>query len=314
MIVSIHDIKLSLDSIILGDEMGLRIRTNVASINAQRRLIKTTDSMQGNMTRLASGYRINKSADDAAGLAISEQMRAETRSLTQAKRNANDGVSLLQVAEGSMNEISNILIRLRELSIQSASDTLSNNERAFTNREYTELVDEIDRITNTAEFNGTKLLKGGNEAGDLERMTLHIGSGDGTMPNKDTIEIDIQAMKTSAEEVLGLGKGSEIGPQNEGDEFSREDAANKLVTIDGALSKVAGMRAELGAKQNRLSSTINNLGVAFENITAARSRIRDVDFAEETAQFANNKILQQSGVAVLSQANSAPELALSLLR
>jgi flagellin len=214
-----------------------------------------------------------------------------------------------------MSEISNILIRLRELSIQSSSDTISNNERSFTNREYVQLVDEIDRITNTAKFNGTSLLKGGNEAGDMESLVLHIGAGDGVMPNSDTINVDVQAMKISATEILGLGTGDEIGPMDPNDtSFARETAAAKIQVLDSALGRVAGMRAELGAKQNRLNSTIANLSVAFENVTAAQSRIKDVDFAEETAQFANNRILQQSGAAVLTQANAAPELALSLLR
>ena len=297
--------------------MGLRIRTNTASVNAQRRLIRTTDALNENMTKLASGFRINKAADDAAGLAISEAMRAQRRSLSQAKRNASDGVSLLQVAEGSMNEVSNILIRLRELSIQSASDTISNKERSFANREYVQLVEEIDRITNTVEFNGTMLLKGGNEEGDLQELTLHIGAGDGTAPNSDTIMVDIQAMKIAAtdEEGLGLAMGEEIGPLVPGDPtFERATAAQKLETLDTALLKINGMRAELGAKQNRLTSTINNLGVQYENLTAAQSRIRDVDFAEETASFAQNRILQQSGASVLAQANSSPELALGLLR
>lgn len=294
--------------------MGLRIRTNVSSIQAQRHLRDTSERTQENMSKLASGYRINKSADDAAGLAISESMRAKIVSLKQNKRNASDGVSLIQVAEGSMNEVSNILVRLRELAIQSSSDTLSNNERVYTNREYTQLVDEIDRIANTTEFNNIKLL-GGPEANDgLDEMSIHVGAGPGSVPNTDTIEFTLSEIKLNAKEVLALGNEAEIGPLEAGDDFSREIAAEKLGVLDGALSKVASSRAFLGAKQSRLNSTINNLGVQIENLESAKSRIKDVDFAEASAEFTQNKILGQAGAAVLSQANAAPELALSLLR
>lgn len=294
--------------------MGLRIRTNVASIQAQRQLQATSEKTQEVSAKLASGYRINKSADDAAGLAISESMRAKIVSLNQAKRNAADGVSLIQVAEGSMNEVSNILIRLRELATQAASDTLSNNERLYTNREYTQLVDEIDRIATTTEFNSIKLL-GGSDANDgLEELSIHVGAGPGTIRNTDTIEFNLDEIKLNAKEVLELDTEAEIGPLEAGDDFLRETAAAKLTVLDGALSKVASSRAFLGAKQSRLNSTINNLGVQIENLESAKSRIKDVDFAEATAEFTQNRILGQAGASVLSQANAAPELALSLLR
>jgi flagellin len=293
--------------------MGLRIRTNVASINAQNRLAKTTNAITENTSKLASGFRINKSADDAAGLAISEGMRARIRSLNQASRNANDGVSMIQTAEGSMNEISNILIRLRELATQASSDTIGNLERSFTNREYTELVGEIDRIANTTEFNGLPMLKGAGALNDEGMFSLHIGAGDGTVENTDTIRLNVDNIVTSSE-ILGLSQEDGIGPAEEGDDFARATAAEKLTILDNALKTVASNRAYLGAQQSRLNSAISNLGIQVENLQSANSRIRDVDFASETASFTQNKILQQSGAAVLSQANSQPEIALALLR
>lgn len=294
--------------------MGLRIKTNVSSINAQNRLANTTAEMQGSMEKLSSGYRINKSSDDAAGLAISEGYKGKIRSMQQAARNANDGVSLVQIAEGGMNEISNILIRLRELTTQSASDTLSNQERSYANKEYTALVDEIDRIANTVEFNGVKLLKGAAENNGVNELMVHVGAGDGTIPNTDTIAIDLEGMRLDGTETLGLGKGAEIGPVESGDDFNREIAASKLVTLDQALTTVVRARANLGSKQSRLNSAISNLGIVVENLQSANSRVRDVDFAAETAKFTQSRILAQAGISVLTQANQAPELALALLR
>lgn len=294
--------------------MGLRIRTNAASIGARTRLEETTNRVNSNMEKLASGFRINRAADDAAGLGVSEGLRAKLRSMGQAKRNANDGVSMIQVAEGSMNEVSNILVRLRELSTQAASDTIGNRERSFANREYVELVQEIDRIGNVTEFNGIKLLRGGNDEGSLQNLTIHVDAGDGSVPNTDTIELDLTKMMIRAQEELGLEAGSAIGPIEPEGEFSREIAAEKLKVIDKALHRVNSMRADLGAKQSRLQSTISNLSIAHENVSATNSRIKDVDFAEETASFTQNRILQQGGLSVLSQANSLPELAINLLR
>ncbi|MBP9708621.1 MAG: flagellin [Oligoflexales bacterium] len=294
--------------------MGLRIRTNVASLVAQRRLGLTTDSLAESMGKLSSGQRINKSADDAAGLAISESLRGKIRSLEQAKRNANDAVSMVQVAEGGMNEVSNILIRLKELATQAASDNIGNVERSFTNKEYVELVDEIQRIANSTEFNGHKVLLGGDGNNDVSEFVFHIGSGDGTVPNVDQINISIDDIKIDAAEGFGLGNESEVGPAEQGDDFARETAAEKLSILESAISSLADKRATLGAKQNRLSSSINNLGIQIENMSAANSRIRDVDFASETANYTQMRILQQGGASVLSQANQIPEVALSLLR
>lgn len=293
--------------------MGLRIRTNIASVNAQRQLGLSTQSTTENMAKLSSGYRINKAADDAAGLAVSETMRSKVRSFRQAQRNAMDGISLVQTAEGSMNEITNILIRLRELATQSASDTIGNNERTYTNREYQQLVSEIDRIAKTTSFNGAPLLNGQEAVGDPTMFTIHVGAGDGSLENTDTIQIGVENIQISTEK-LGLGTESEIGPIANDEEFLRETAAQKLTVLDQALQFVSSSRSYLGAQQSRLNSTINNLGVQIENLQSANSRIKDVDFAEETASFTQNKILQQSGAAVLAQANSFPEIALALIR
>lgn len=293
--------------------MGLRIKTNVASLTAQRQMEGTSNRMGENMIKLSSGYRINKSADDAAGLAISENLRANIASLEQAKRNANDGISLIQVAEGSMNEVSNILVRLRELSTQSASDTISNAEREFTNKEYVALVDEVDRIVASTTFNGIKLLQGSEGNEGQSELWFHIGAGDGTVPNRDRLTVSVDSMKINTQE-LNLGKGSEIGPAETGGSFARESAAEKLATVDTALMKVNSTRSSLGALQSRLNSAISNLGIQVENQSAAKSRIKDVDFASETAAFTQNKILQQSGAVVLAQANSVPEIALALIK
>ncbi|NRA67345.1 MAG: flagellin FliC [Pseudobacteriovorax sp.] len=294
--------------------MGLRIKTNVTSLIAQRQLSDTTRAMGNNMEKLSSGYRINKSADDAAGLAISENMTGKIRSMDQAKRNANDGISLIQVAEGGMNEISNILIRMRELATQAASDTIGDLERSYTNKEYTQLVDEIDRIVSTTEFNGLNLLQGGDGNDGVTDLVIHVGAGDGTIENTDTIDINIEDVKLNTEDILGLGKEAEIGPLTADDDFDRTTAAEKLTVIDDAIQKVAGNRAILGAKQSRLNSTITNLGIQIENTSSARSRIRDVDFANATAEFSSNRILAQAGTSILSQAGSIPELAANLLR
>lgn len=297
-----------------GLKMGLRIRTNVASLVAQRRMGQTTDSMKESMAKLSSGYRINKSADDAAGLAISENMRGKIRSMKQATRNANDAISMVQVAEGGMNEVSNILIRLKELATQAASDSIGDTERSFTNKEYVQLVDEIERISKTTEFNGYKVLQGADGNDGVNELSFHVGSGDGTIANTDTIEINIDDIKIDPAEDLNLGRDAEIGPMEADGDFERTTAAEKITNIDNAITNLASKRATLGAKQNRLISTVNNLGIQIENMSAANSRIRDVDFAEETANFTQQRILQQGGASVLTSANQMPEIALSLLR
>lgn len=292
--------------------MGMRIRTNVSSLIAQRQMERNNADMGQSLERLSSGFRINKSADDAAGLAITENLRGQVRGLNVAKRNANDAVSLVQVAEGSMNEMSNILIRMRELTVQSATDTLGERERSYLNKEYTQLVDEMDRIGKSTEFNGTKIF---DKENPLSEFVIQVGTR-GTAPeaNVDTLRISLEGLKFDSE-TLGLGKESEIGSKADGEVGpSREEIATKLGTIDEALSKIAGERATLGSVQNRLGSAISNLGIGIENQTAAMSRIKDVDFAEETSKLTQAKIMTQSNTSVLSQANASPEMALQLLR
>ncbi len=296
--------------------MGLRIKTNVASLVSQRQLANSTKSLNDSMERMASGHRINKSADDAAGLAISEKLHAKIRSLDQARRNATDGISLVQVAEGGMNEVTNIMIRLRELATQAASDTISNTERQFTNREYTQLVEEVDRIAATTEFNGLQLLRGSEGNNGEEEISIHVGAGDGLLAeNVDTININVESFRFYKMDEYGFdAQGAEIGPLESGDDFSRETAAEKLGQIDEMLNHIASGRATLGSKQSRLQSAIANLNIQIENLQSSRSRIKDVDFASESANFTQSKILQQAGISVLSQANVAPDVVLSLLR
>jgi flagellin len=293
--------------------MGLRIRTNVSSLLAQRHTQNNANEMERSLERLSSGYRINRSADDAAGLAVSESLRAKVRGINQAKRNASDAVSMVQIAEGSLNEVGNILIRMRELTVQSASDTIGDVERGYLNREYTQLVDEIDRISATTEFNSLKLF----DPNQKDRLVIQVGVNNSQPEaNVDTISLSLEGLKTFNSEALGLGKEAEIGPMaaDASDAISREEISNKLTTIDNALNRVNGERATLGSVQSRLDTAVNNLSVQTENMSQARSRIIDVDFAEETSTMTQAKILQASAISVLSQANAKPEMALQLLR
>ncbi|MGE0764573.1 MAG: flagellin [Bdellovibrionales bacterium] len=276
--------------------MGLRINTNTASLNAQRNLMGTKLGLDKNLERLSSGYRINRAGDDAAGLAISENLRAQIRGLKQASRNAQDGVSLVQVAEGGLNELSSILIRLRELSVQAASDTIGPVERQFLNVEYDQLVSEIDRIADGTEFNGTQLLSGTGSILDFQVGTRND-------PNIDRLSFD--ASKADANSAaLGVNLTSVA---------DKASAQNALSAIDQAIVSVSAMRADFGAIQNRLQSTISNIAVSVENMSAANSRIRDVDVAEETAELTRNNILLNAGTSVLAQANQTAQTALSLL-
>jgi len=290
--------------------MGMRIRTNVSSLTAQRFSEQNTESMGKSFEKLSSGYRINRSADDAAGLAISENLKAKTRGLFQAKRNANDAVSMVQIAEGGMNEMSNILIRLRELSVQAASDTIGDTERGFLNKEYIQLVDEVDRIAQTAEFNGLQFFNT-----EKTQFVIQVGVNDSSPEmNRDTLNIDLSGIQFTSES-LGLGKENEIGPMSIGGEAPERNAiSEKLTVIDTALKRVAGERANLGALQNRLGSAISNLGVSMENMSTARSRIADVDYASETSKLTQSRILAQASTAVLGQANASQEMVLQLLR
>ncbi len=276
--------------------MGLRINTNTASLNAQRNLFGTKQALDKSLEKLSSGYRINRAGDDAAGLAISENLRAQIRGLKQANRNAQDGISLIQVAEGGLNEVSSILIRLRELAVQAASDTIGPVERQFLNVEYDQLVSEIDRIADGTEFNGTPLLSGTGSILDFQIGTRND-------PNIDRLSFDASKADSNSA-ALGVNLTSVA---------DKASAQNSLAAIDEAIVSVSAMRADFGAIQNRLQSTIGNLNVSLENLAAANSRVRDVDIAEETASFTKNNILTQAGVSVLSQANQTANSALTLL-
>lgn len=280
--------------------MAMSIVTNVQSINAQRNVAKTGKAFQSTLNQLSSGLRINRAGDDAAGLAISENLKAQTRSLGQAERNANDGISVLQTAEGGMAEIGDMLGRMRELAMQSATGTISNTERTFINQEFTALRTEIDRIANTVEFNGTKLLNSGATA-----LEFQVGMRNTA---NDRISITIDDMRSTALNSGGGGTALSAAALD-----SAANAQTAIGIIDGALADVAEGRAEIGATENRLQVTISNLGTARENLSAANSRIRDADIAQATAELTRNNILQQAGVSVLAQANAVPQLALSLL-
>lgn len=279
--------------------MGLRIATNVSSLTSQRHLRQTRGALNRSLERLASGYRINKAGDDAAGLAISEKLRAKTRGLIQAQRNASDGVSLIQVAEGGLNEVQNILVRLRELGVQAASDTIGDSERRYLNEEYQSLKEELDRIANGTEFNGTYLLDG--TGGSLD---FQVNTGGNNILGVDRISFDAFKLDVNADK-LGL---EELGVAD------KVSAQRSLARVDEAISNVSSTRAELGAIENRLVSTIRNISISVENLSAAKSRIKDVDIAEEAAELTKNNILMQAGTSVLGQANNVPKLALSLLQ
>ncbi len=276
--------------------MGLRINTNVASLMAQRQLNNNTLNLNGNFSRLSSGERISKAADDAAGLAISENLKAQIRSVRQAQRNTGDAISLIQTAEGGLSEISNLVIRLRELAVQAGTDTMGEKDRAFSDIEFQHLKEEIDRISRSAEFNGKKLLDG--TSGQME---FQIGTRND--PVLDRLRYDGEFTDAT---LSSLGLNTEAVTTKQGAQAS-------LQKLDNALVKINGVRSSLGALQNRLASTANNLGSTDENLSAANSRIRDVDVANETAKLTNNNILVQAGTSVLAQANQFPSLALKLL-
>jgi flagellin len=291
--------------------MGLRIRTNVSSLVSQRHAQNNMNDMDKSLERLSSGYRINKSSDDAAGLAVSESIRAKVRGLNQAKRNANDAVSMVQIAEGSLSEVTNILVRMRELAVQSASDTIGDTERGYLNKEYVQMTDEIDRISKTSEFNSLKLF----DPNQKDQLIIQVGVNKAAPEdNSDTITMNLAGLKTFNTEALGLGKESEIGPMNEGETIERDHITDQLGKIDNALTRLAGERATLGATQSRLGSAVSNLSIQTENLSTAQSRIRDVDFAEETSNMTQSKVLSASSMSVLTQANAKPEMALQLLR
>lgn len=279
--------------------MGFRIATNTTAITGMRHMRNTRRLLDQSLERLSSGFRINKAGDDAAGLAISEKLRAKIRGLVQAQRNANDGISLIQVAEGGLNEAHNILTRMRELGVQAASDTIGPKERKYLDIEYQRLKEEIDRIANATDFNGTILLDG--TGGTLD---FQINTGGDNILGVD--RISYEAYKADL-------KTSSIGIDTLAID-SKEGAQISLDRIEKAIDSVSGMRGDLGALQNRLSSTINNIGISVENLSAANSRIKDVDIADESTELTRNNIMLQAGTSVLQQANSFPKLALQLLQ
>jgi flagellin len=277
--------------------MGLRISTNMAAMAANRALNITNQGQAKSYQRLSSGQRITEAGDDAAGLSISENLRAQIRSMGQAERNANDGISFAQVAEGGLTEIANILIRLRELGVQAGSDTVGDKERGFINDEAQSLVTELDRIANVTAFNGTPLLNGQSEKGVLQ-FQVGIRNDEADRINFNAGENDLTASNLGVE---GLNYEDIDG------------ALSSLDTIDDAIGNVFSARARLGAMQNKLHATVNNIGIMKENLSQARSRIADTDIATETSELVRTNILQSAGVSVLAQANSAPTQALKLL-
>jgi flagellin len=276
----------------------ISVQSNVSSLTAQHNLGKTVNTMEKSLSRLSSGYRITSASDDAAGLGISENLRAQIASTSQASRNANDGVSVVQTAEGSMGEISDMLVRMRELAVASSSDGITDTERAYVDEEFQGLSKEIDRIANVTEFNGTKLLDGSIEATG-SGLEFQIGMRNTT---NDRLEINAADMQTSA---LGL---------NTSKADTKANARTAIDALDTAIKSVSTSRAKLGALSNRLDTTIGNLGTQLESLSAANSRIRDVDVASEMASFSRQQVLMQAGTSMLSQANSLPQNALSLLR
>jgi len=275
--------------------VGLRVNTNIASINAQRNLFAVNQRLSRNFQHLSTGLRIATAADDSAGLAISERLRAQIRSLAQAERNANDGVSFVQTGEGALNEVSNILVRLRELAVQASNGTVSDADKDTLQEEFSALRNEINRIAKSTEFNGIHLLDGSTTTASFQ-----VGIGVDSSVNQISLSLS-PSLSTS----LGLSTVS-IG--------STGDTSFAITQIDSAINAVSQLRGDFGAIQNRLSSTIANLGSARENLSAAESRIRDVDVAYETAQLTRNSILQQAAISILSQANAEPQAALNLLR
>ena len=276
--------------------MGLRVNTNTAALNSQFHLRNTQSSVQKAMARLSSGSRINSSSDDAAGLALSERMRADLRGLKQVDRNAQDGISLTQIAEGSLSQISNMLIRMRELGVQAASDTINDDNRGLVNLEYQQIKEEVERIASATEFNGTKLLNGSGSTMDFQINTRNV-------PTVDRISFD-PAMADVGIESLGLASSTVE------DKLGAQDS---LAELDQAMSRVSELRASFGSIQSRLNTTTENIKNNLESLSAANSRIKDADIAEESTEMTKQNMMLQAGTAILAQANQQPGQALALL-
>lgn len=277
--------------------MALRINTNVSSVFAQKHVSRTQERMRGNMEHLSSGLRITKAADDAAGLAVSEKMRTQIRSLRMAMRNANDGISMVQTAESGLQETTNIMSRMRELAVEAASDVLQATERAYLATEFTALQGEMERIADSTQFNGLNLSDGSTASVAVQVGIFNVAA-------EDRITVTLQDAQSAT---LGVDTGTI-------DLASAANAQAAITALDTGLDSVNSARASYGAAQNRMTSALHNLENYTENLVEAESRIRDVDFAMETADMTRNQIFQQAGVAILSQANSSPQAALSLLQ
>ena len=276
--------------------MGMRIATNISSITAQRQLAGSSREMQKSFAQLASGSRITKSADDAAGLAVSENLKSQIRGFAQAGRNALDGVSLIQTAEGGLNEISNILTRLRELGVQAASDTVSDRERGFLDKEVQQLKNEADRIAKSTRFGNTQLLDGSGGTFDFQ-----VGIDNDDFNDRISFDSSEQNATISSLGVDGL------------DFSSKDGAKDSLQVLDDAQFAVNGYRANLGALQSRLTSAQDNISIAHENLSAANSRIRDTDIAQATSDVTRAQIMQNATVSVLASANASQQTALKLI-
>ncbi|TBR38279.1 flagellin [Marinomonas agarivorans] len=294
--------------------MALYVNTNTSSINAQRQLNKSGDALDTSFKRLSSGLRINSAADDAAGLQISNRLTSQVNGLNQAMRNANDGISLAQTAEGAMDETTAMLQRIRTLAIQSANGSNSESDRLALQQEVEQLATEIDRIAETTTFGGRNLLDGSYIAGIFQvgadaNQTISFSLSRGGLNGS----IDVAALGGFNIEGLSTAAGTTVITALTASVSSVENAQSMIAMLGSMIGMVDSKRAELGAIQNRFSSTISNLGNIVENVSAARSRIRDADFAAETSTMAANQILQQAGTTILSQANQRPQAALSLL-
>ena len=281
--------------------MALRINYNFESISAQRNLSSTQGSFFKAIEQLSSGLRINKAADDTAGLAVSEKLKNQVRGLNQAQRNAQDGISLLQTAEGALNETHSLLARMRELAVQSSNDTLTTDDRLHIQDEVDQLLSEVDRISNATQFNKISLLTG---TGVITGLNLHIGANTEPSPTNGSNQITISIANSNT---TGLSIAA-LSLETQG------DANSAIDTLDAAIETISTTRGQIGAYQNRLDSMINSLGVASENAGAANSRIRDADVAKSVSEMVRTQILQQSTMAVLAQANQAPQMALQLLK
>ncbi|MBU6287136.1 MAG: flagellin [Chloroflexi bacterium] len=283
--------------------MALRINYNFESVSAQRNLSGTQISFGRAIEQLSSGLRINKAGDDAAGLAVSEKLKNQVRGLNQAQRNAQDSVSLLQTAEGALNETHSILARMRELAVQSANDTLTNADRLHIQNEVNQLLSEVDRIAAATQFNTIALLNGAGQATGLQ---FHVGPNNIVASSVDEITFGFTSASTTGLSIANLSTAQSLTTQS---------GANAAISVlDTAIETVSTRRGSIGAMQNRLESTINSLGIAAENTGAANSRIRDADVAASVSEMVRNQILQQSTMAVLAQANQAPQMALQLLK